>query len=111
MKQLFVGLAVVLSLLFTAPDARAMTLQQQRNEVFVQLLSVVDEVRDEVSDLQAEWRASTDRAERARLRSQIQALNGRIRFLQSMRTMARYNYNQEQLQLLIVRFDLNVSPS
>ena len=111
MKKLFAGLAVVLATLFTAPDAQAMTLQQQRNQVFLELRTVLDETRAELNQRRAELLAATDPAERARLRSQVLALSGRVRFLVSTRTLARYHYSQEQLNLLILRFDLNVSPS
>ena len=111
MKKLFFCFALALTVLTTAPSADALTLQQQRNQVFVALQTVADSIRSDIADLQALRAASVDATERAVLNRQIQVLYGRLRFNQTSRSLARYTFNADQLDTLITRYSLAVSLS
>ncbi len=111
MKKLLICLAFGLAILFTAPSADALTLQQQRNQVFVALKDVMAEIRSEITDLQTERSQTRNRRDRLIINQRLKVAYGRLRFIQSTRTLARYNYNETQLDALIMRYNLAVSLS
>ncbi len=111
MRKLFICLALALSVFVTAPAAQAMTLQQQRNQVYHALGDILDEIRAEFDQAQADFQASTDRTEREYLRQKIRALRARFSFIVTVRRLARNNFTAEQLDTIIVRYDLPVSTS
>lgn len=111
MRKLFILLSVALTLVVSAPSAQAITLEEQRVEVFVALGPVLNAIDAELDAKIADFRASRDVREREVLRMQIAALQGRYRFVKTSRENARYRSNAVQLDLLINRYDLNVSLS
>ncbi|MFD1510407.1 hypothetical protein [Lacimonas salitolerans] len=113
MKKLFITIALALTLFATAPapQASAMTLQQQRNQTYHALGDILSELRTEFDATQAQFRASTDRAERDMLRQKLRSQRARFSFLVTTRRMARNFYTAGQLDTIIVRYDLPVSRS
>lgn len=113
MKKIFITIALALTLFATAPvsQASAMTLQQQRNQTFQALGDIMSELRTELSETLTQFRESTNPAERNMLRQKIRSQRARMRFTVTTRRMARNFYNAEQLDVLIVRYDLPVSRS
>lgn len=111
MKKLFVSLMLALAVLAAAPKADAYTLEEQRKDVYVALLPVIQDVKAERLAKIDAFEASTDPEERALLYQQIRVLGSRQRYLTSMRFDARYRYSGTQLDTIINRYDLAVSRS
>lgn len=105
-------LAVVL-LFAAAPfsQAQAYTLQEQRDDVYTALSTVIVELQADIAEAQADLatRPPTSRAAQL-LRRKIMILNGRVRRVQSLQRTVYY-FNSVVLDRLIVRFDLPVSLS
>lgn len=111
MKQFFVAIALILSFALAAPVAHA-DLDQQRRDVFQELGTVRAEIRTELQAKIAEFQSSLGNPqERALLEQQILNLRGRFRAIGTFRQDALYRYNETQLDMLIVRYDLPVSQS
>jgi len=110
-KKIFIGLAMMFAVALTATDAQAINLQAQRNQVFVEMRSVADEIRAELLEVRTDFLASQNQMERDILRQRMRVLKGRLQFIRTTRMQARYNYSAQQLDMLIVRYNLSVSQS
>ncbi len=111
MKKIFLTLAVLLAFAITAVDVSAATLQERRNDVADELTLVSQDIAAQRAVLVARFQSLPAGPEKTFVRSQISILSGRLAFVRTARRAAKTSYSDVQLDILINRFDLNVSLS